>query len=128
LIRRAIVPLPADDELFAVYKISKRRDLDISSFTAAVWMRMDGERIAAVRIAYGGVAPTIVRLPRAEKWLAGQRLTEAALVQAGHIAAQEIAPISDVRGSARYRRLLAENILVKFGREMASCELAAVGD
>lgn len=120
LIRRVLVPLPAADDLFAVYKISKRRDLDISSFTAAIWLRMDRGAIGEARIAYGGVAPTIVRLPKTERWLAGRQLTEATLRQAGKLASQEISPISDVRGSAQYRRQLAENILVKFGREKAS--------
>jgi xanthine dehydrogenase small subunit len=111
------VPLPADDELFACYKISKRRDLDISSFTAAVWMRAEGETIAAARVAYGGVAATIVRLPQTEAALVGQPLTTATLRRAGRTARAEIKPISDVRGSAEYRGQLAENILLKFGRE-----------
>jgi CO/xanthine dehydrogenase FAD-binding subunit len=38
---------------------------------------------------------------------------------AGALAREEIAPISDVRGSAEYRALLGENILVKFAREAA---------
>lgn len=112
------VPLPADDELFACYKISKRRDLDISSFTAAVWMRLDGEAIAAARVAYGGVAATIVRLPQTEADLVGQPLSAATLRKAGRTARGEIKPISDVRGSAEYRATLAENILLKFGREL----------
>jgi xanthine dehydrogenase small subunit len=118
LVRRVIVPLPADNQLFATYKISKRRDLDISTFTAAVWMDVVGDVIRAARIAFGGVAPTIVRLPRTEAWLSERRFTETTLRQAGALAKEEIAPISDVRGSAQYRSLLAENILVKFGREV----------
>lgn len=112
------VPLPGDDELFACYKISKRHDLDISSFTAAVWMRVDGETIAAARVAYGGVAATIVRLSQTEATLVGKPLSTATLRQAGRTARGEIKPISDVRGSAEYRATLAENILLKFGREL----------
>jgi len=106
-----------DDEVLACYKISKRRDLDISSFTAAVWMKADGDAIGAVRIAYGGVAATVVRLPQTEAALVGQPLGEATWRNAGRIARSEIKPISDVRGSAEYRSTLAANILVKFGRE-----------
>jgi xanthine dehydrogenase small subunit len=112
------VRLPGDDEMFACYKISKRRDLDISSFTAAVWMRAENETICEARIAYGGVAATIVRLPQTEALLVGQPLSEATLRRAGRTARTEIKPISDVRGSAEYRATLAENILLKFGREL----------
>jgi xanthine dehydrogenase small subunit len=119
------VPLPKDDEVLACYKISKRRDLDISSFTAAMWMRVDGDVIGAVRIAYGGVAATVVRLPQTEASLMGQRLSEATWRAAGKIARSEIKPISDVRGSAEYRATLAANILVKFGREHGMPKAAA---
>lgn len=117
LIRRVLVRQPGENERFAVYKISKRRDLDISSFTAAIWMHIEGDVIRRARIAYGGVAPTIVRLPKTEAWLCERRLTESTMRQAGKFAREEIAPISDVRGSARYRSQLAENILVKFARQ-----------
>ena len=51
LVQPGITTPPAGDERFAVYKVSKRRDLDISSFTAAVWMRVDGDLIREARIA-----------------------------------------------------------------------------
>jgi xanthine dehydrogenase small subunit len=119
------VPLPKDDELLACYKVSKRRDLDISSFTAAVWMKAEGDTIGAMRIAYGGVAATVVRLPQTEAALVGQPLKEATWRNAGRIARSEIKPISDVRGSAEYRSTLAANILVKFGREYGGAQAAA---
>lgn len=119
------VPLPKDDEVLACYKVSKRRDLDISSFTAAVWMRTDGDTIGTVRIAYGGVAATVVRLPATEAALERQPLAEATWRKAGRIARGEIKPISDVRGSAEYRATLAQNILVKFGRQYGGLPAAA---
>jgi xanthine dehydrogenase small subunit len=117
LIRRIIVPLPGPDELFGTYKVSKRFDLDISSFAAAMWMHVENGIVRAARIALGGVAPTIVRLPRTEAWLSERPFTESTLRVAGKIARDEITPISDVRGSAEYRLLLAENSLLKFGRD-----------
>jgi len=118
LIRRVIIRLPSVNERFRTYKISKRRDLDISTFAAAVWMHVEEDTIRAARIAYGGVAPTIVRLPKTEAWLSEQVLSDATLRAAGKIARSEITPISDVRGSAEYRLLLAENILLKFGQDV----------
>ncbi|HWA99229.1 MAG TPA: xanthine dehydrogenase small subunit [Pirellulales bacterium] len=114
LIARVIVPLPADGDQFRLFKVSKRRDLDISTFAAAVWMRLDDGVIREARIAYGGVAATIVRLRATEAWLCERNFSEPTLREAGRRARKEIKPISDVRGSAAYRLLLAENILVKF--------------
>jgi xanthine dehydrogenase small subunit len=101
-----------------LYKVSRRKDLDISAFTAAIRLAMTGDRIDRAGIAYGGVAPTVVRLPRTEAFLAGKSATLEIFEQAGRIARDEIKPISDVRGSADYRLQLAENIMAKFWFEV----------
>ena len=97
-----------------LYKVSRRKDLDISAFTAAIRLRTTDGHINAASIAYGGVAPTVVRLPRTESFLAGKPIALATFEEAGRVARSEIKPISDVRGSADYRAQLAENILPKF--------------
>lgn len=97
-----------------LYKVSRRRDLDISAFTAAIRLAMNGDHIERAGIAYGGVAPTVIRLPRTEAFLVGKSATLDTFEHAGRIARSEIKPISDVRGSADYRLQLAENILAKF--------------
>lgn len=117
LITRIRIPLRRDGETLRLYKVSKRRHLDISSFTAAIRMRL-GERIESARIAYGGVGPVVLRLPRTEQFLTGKRPTLESFEAAGEIARNEIAPISDVRGSADFRRQLASNILKKFYYEV----------
>jgi xanthine dehydrogenase small subunit len=114
IITRVLIPLPARSETLRLYKVSKRSHLDISSFTAAMLMRRAGSRIDSIRIAYGGVAPVVLRLPRTESFLAGKAFDLDTLDSAGDIAREEIAPISDVRGSAEYRMQLAKNILSKF--------------
>jgi xanthine dehydrogenase small subunit len=125
LVSRVIIPLPAEGDLFKVYKISKRKDLDISSFTAAVWMRTDGDVIGEARIAFGGVGPMILRAKKTEAWLCERQLSEPVMQQAGRIARSEVMPISDVRGSAGYRHRLTENILLKFYRDIQT-ELSSV--
>ena len=122
LLTRVRTPLPAAGEKLRLYKISRRRDLDISTFTAAVLMATEGELITRVRLAFGGVGPTVLRLRRTEEFLTGQPLSEDVMLAAGEIARTEITPISDVRGSADYRFKLAENILMKFYHEIAATE------
>ena len=114
IIVRLHVPLPAAGDVFKLYKVSKRRDLDISTLSAAVRVRVVGGAIADVRLAYGGVAATVVRLPRAEAALLGRPPTEATFAAAADVASDEVKPISDVRGSADYRRRLAGNLLRRF--------------
>ena len=116
LIAKVHIPIPTDKQILKLYKVSRRRDLDISTFTAAVLMELDdaGETIRNVRIAYGGVAPVVLRLSKTEKFLAGKPFEESVMHEAGTIARTEITPITDVRGSADFRLQLAENILTKF--------------
>ncbi len=112
------IPMPRPDETLRLYKVSRRKHLDISTFTAAVRMQKSGDDIEDIRIAYGGVGPTVLRLPKTEAFLNGSRFSEANFREAGKIARSEITPISDVRGLQDYRFQLAENILLKFYTEL----------
>jgi xanthine dehydrogenase small subunit len=114
IVTRIRIPLPAPDDIFKLYKVSRRKDLDIATFGAAILMRASNQAITDIRIALGGVAPVVVRLPRTERFLTGKPLSENLFDQSGAIADSEINPISDVRGSEDYRRTLAANILLKF--------------
>jgi xanthine dehydrogenase small subunit len=98
-----------------LYKVSRRRDLDISGFTAALRLRLSvDDTIERASIALGGVGPVVIRPRRTEQYLAGQPLTEKTMQAAGHLAVEEVMPIDDVRGSANYRRQLTRNAFLKF--------------
>ncbi|HEY2882456.1 MAG TPA: FAD binding domain-containing protein [Pirellulales bacterium] len=112
------IPLPQTDEMLRLYKISRRRDLDISTFTAALRIELSGDTIAQAAIAYGAVGPTVLRLRRTEQFLQGQPFSEQTMQAAGELAVEEITPISDVRGSQDYRLQLARNVLLKFYHEL----------
>ncbi|HEV7922197.1 MAG TPA: FAD binding domain-containing protein [Thermoanaerobaculia bacterium] len=112
LITRVFVPVVRDT--LRLYKVSRRRDLDISAFTAAFRVTVDGGSIATARIAYGGVGPVVLRMAKTEAALLGKPATLATFEAAAPIARAEVTPISDVRGSRDYRLQLAENILSKF--------------
>jgi xanthine dehydrogenase small subunit len=116
------IPLPQSEDLLRLYKVSRRRDLDIATFTAAIRLRLQGEKIAEAALAYGAVAPTVVRLPKTEAFLLGRPFDEQTLHEAGEVAVREISPISDVRGSAEYRRQLARNVLLKFYHEQVGVQ------
>lgn len=125
LLTRVTVPLPDENEILRLYKVSRRRDLDISSFTAAVRVRLDGRMISQASIAYGAVGPTVIRVRRTEEFLCGRPFTEETMRQAGEIAVDEVSPISDVRGSADYRYQLTRNVLLKFYHQQQPAILVA---
>ncbi|HEX8342036.1 MAG TPA: FAD binding domain-containing protein [Tepidisphaeraceae bacterium] len=112
------VPLPAAGDVLRLYKISRRKDMDISTFSAAFGLHVVADRIADVRIAFGGVAATVLRMTACEDFLRDKPITRDVFAKAGRLAAASITPLSDVRGSADYRRLLAENIFGKFFHDL----------
>ena len=114
------IPQASPGESLKLYKVSRRNDLDISTFAAAIRVQVVGDEIRRAYVAYGGVAATIVRLPRTEAWLEGKAWDVETFAEAGRIARSEIAPITDVRGSRDFRWQLAENVLVKFFHDVAA--------
>lgn len=68
------------------------------------------ERIGSTRIAWGSVGPTVLRFPDLDERLQGQKLSATLLREYGKLAAQQVAPISDIRASAEYRRMLVANL------------------
>ena len=114
LITRIRWNLPETDDVLKLYKVSKRKDLDISTFTAGIWLKLKKGKIQNARLAFGGVGPVVLRLPETEEFLRGKPLVSAIFQEAGKLAREEISPISDVRSSADYRFQLAENIMLKF--------------
>jgi xanthine dehydrogenase small subunit len=111
------IPLPKDGETFRLYKVSRRKDLDISAFGAAIWMKQTNGTVDDIRIVYGGVGPMVMRMSAAEAAIRGHAPTLQRFEQAGDVARDEVSPITDVRGSEQYRRTLAKNVLLKFWHE-----------
>lgn len=67
------------------------------------------------RIAFGSVAPTVVRVPKTEKALSSGRSIDEAV----EILGRELVPIDDVRSTADYRRLVSQNLLRRFWADTA---------
>jgi xanthine dehydrogenase molybdopterin binding subunit len=97
------------------YKVSKRREMDISTVAACFAVSLDGNGIITkARLAYGGVAALPVRAKKTEAALVGKRCDDSTCEEVLPILENEFTPISDVRGSAGYRRQLIANLLRKF--------------
>ncbi len=112
------VPLPADNSQFAIYKVTKRRDEDITATLGAFHLALkpDGT-VGAIRIAYGGMAATPKRASAVEAALVGRPWTADTVEAALDAYASDFTPLTDMRASAAYRSLVARNLLRRFFAE-----------
>ena len=104
-------PAPLAAEFFHFEKVSKRTHLDIASVNSAAWLRVENGLIQAARVSAGGVGPVPLLLARTSEFLVGRELTAETVLAANAVMQAEISPISDVRGTADYKRLLLRQLL-----------------
>jgi len=114
-VERVRLPRLDDATKLHVEKIAKRFDQDISAVLAAVCVRIEDGRIAAPRIAMGGMAAVPKRAPAAEAALAGAPLADDAFVAAAAALERDYRPITDMRATAAYRLDAAGAALRKAG-------------
>jgi carbon-monoxide dehydrogenase medium subunit len=100
------VPAPPASSAGCYLRLTPREEMDISVAGVASFVVFEKQkgRCREARIAIGAVAPTPIRVPQAEAVLAGQALTDDVIEATAEKAAGAARPISDVRGSAEYRR------------------------
>lgn len=87
-------------------KSGPRPALEISTVSLGIAGVLKKAALHGARVAIGAAAPTPLRALAAEAALEGQRLNDALISKAAEFAAQEAAPIDDVRASAWYRTQL----------------------
>jgi carbon-monoxide dehydrogenase medium subunit len=117
LVTGIVVPPPAPRTGKHYIKHGRRKAMELATVGVGVTLTVDGDACRDIRIALGAVAPTPIRARAAEDALRGQRLDPDAIAAAGRIAMGECRPISNVRGSADYRRemvgVLTERAIAK---------------
>ncbi len=102
--------IPKNNTLFNFEKVSKRKYLDIASVNTAMSIEMQNNTIKKCSISAGGVAPIPLYLHKTSDFLKGKELNAETVSQAVEIMQSEISPISDIRGSAEYKRLLLRQL------------------
>ncbi|MCA1367094.1 xanthine dehydrogenase small subunit [Bradyrhizobium sp. BRP14] len=109
------IPFLADGDSFAVYKVSKRFDEDISAVCGAFRVKLDGTgRVADAVIAFGGMAGTPKRASNVEAALKGAAWNDPSIDVAVAAFEEDFTPLTDWRASAGYRMLVAKNLLRRF--------------
>jgi carbon-monoxide dehydrogenase medium subunit len=81
----------------------------ISVVSAAMVLELEAGKIREARVAYGCCAPVPLRARKVEAFLNGQQLDEKLIAGAAEAVLGEVRPIDDVRGSRRYKQMLAVN-------------------
>lgn len=93
-------------------KVSKRKCLDIASVNMAISVKGHDDFIENIILAIGGIAPIPLFLRETCSMLKGQSISKTLVEDATTLIQQEISPISDVRGSSAYKRLLAHQLAI----------------
>ena len=125
VLSRIQVPVPAAGSGGGYEKLGLRQTLEIAIVNVATCLTLDksGKKIENARVVLGSVAPTPIRAAKAEAALTGQAASAKNLAQAALEAVKDAKPITDHRGTAKYRSLMIEVLT----RRALTTALAAAG-
>lgn len=112
LVKEIRVPVLPDEYRSIYIKLAVRERMDLAVVGVGVAVAALNGVIKDARIGLGAVAPTPVRAKKAEETLRGEKAKDGVIAEAGRLAAEASAPISDHRASAEYRKIMVE-VLVK---------------
>lgn len=114
LITAVIIPKPTDRAKVKSYKISKRKDLDISTVSAGFRLEERDGLVHNIVLAYGGMADHVKRATATEQAILGRPWHRTTVEHASRLIEEDFTPISDARAGAEMRRIAAKNLLLKF--------------
>lgn len=105
------MPSKFPDTMFNFEKVSRRNHLDIASVNSACRISIQENMIKEAVITAGGIAPVPFLLQKTSHRLTGKKLNIESIKGAAQCADQEIKPISDVRGTEKYKRILLRQLI-----------------
>ena len=110
IVTEIFIPYPPRDSVSSFLKIS-RVGMDLAKVNIALLLKFNGKVVEDFRIALGAVAPTPLRIFRAEEYLRHKLLNEENLKKVEEIVSEEIKPITDVRSTEWYRREVSKTLI-----------------
>lgn len=110
LLKNISFTLPDEHTSFNFEKVSKRTHLDIASVNSAIRITVNKNTIKDIHFSLGGVAAIPKFLNKTIDYLKGKEINSDTILNAERIVQSEITPISDVRGTSDYKRLLARQL------------------
>ncbi|MBU1652344.1 FAD binding domain-containing protein, partial [bacterium] len=107
------IHIPIQEGFFNFEKSSKRQAVDIATVNSFCYLKEDSGLISDCRFVFGGMDKTVRLAESCRPVVQGKKLDDRLILKCAEAAVKEFEPISDVRGSADYRRQLVENHIVK---------------
>jgi len=120
IITEITFPKPGASERGSFIKLGLRNAMAIAVASVAVQLDLRGRTCRKARIAFGSVAPTPMRAAGTEKNLEGKDIDERLIRECSLLVQEEILPISDIRGSAEYRKMAAAALFRRAVQEAVS--------
>jgi xanthine dehydrogenase small subunit len=105
-------PIPEKNTHLHFEKVSKRKYSDIASVNTAICIQTKKDVITEIGISAGGVSAIPLYLSQTCEFLKGKKIEMSIIEEAQKIADSEIAPISDIRGTEKYKRLLLRQLIL----------------
>jgi xanthine dehydrogenase small subunit len=116
IIHSIIIPKP-ETKIVKFYKVSKRRDLDISTVSAGFGLELKNNKVEDICLAFGGLAKMTKRARHVENFLIQKEWSAENIRDAQENIISDFTPISDARSGAEFRITAAKNLLIKFFEE-----------
>ncbi len=108
-------------------KVGRRNAMACSVASLAALIRLEEDTIQTIRLAWGSLGPCIVRSHAIEEQLTNKKLTRENLMSIFPMVQKVIAPITDIRASEQYRRLLGNRLLFRLLNfsDSTNCKVSA---
>jgi len=119
-IKQIDLPPVPDNQSYAIYKVSKRFEQDISAVCGAFSMQLEDDVIRSARVCFGGMAATPKRSSACEQALEGNSWSQETIQRAMLAMLEDFTPMTDMRASSAYRMRVAQNLLQRFYLEQRS--------
>ncbi len=100
-----------EKKMLSFEKVAKRMYMDIASVNSALSLKLEDNKIKEPHLSGGGVGPIPMYLEKACNFLENKEISAEVIKEAARIADTEISPIDDIRGSAKYKRLLLRQLI-----------------
>jgi aerobic carbon-monoxide dehydrogenase medium subunit len=111
------VPAAAPHSASIYIKHGRRKAMELATVGVAVSVTLEGEFCRRIRIVLGAVAPTPIRAKMAEAIVQDRAIDEGVIEAAAQAAVKESRPISNIRGSAAYRREMVQVLTARAIRQ-----------
>jgi xanthine dehydrogenase small subunit len=114
------IPSAHKNHLVKWYKVSKRKDLDISSVSGGFFLSLDQNQVQNIKLYYGGLAAQTKLASNTGDFLINQPWTWETIRAATPLLEKDFIPISDARADAESRMIMAKNLLLKLWSETSA--------